>query len=41
MKKLNVFVALLDFLGWMSGCSVYMAAKQPDQKDLDVPQVNR
>jgi hypothetical protein len=41
MKKLNVFVALLAFLGWMSGCSVYMAAKQPDQKDLDVPQVNR
>ena len=32
MKKLNVFVALLAFLGWMSGCSVYMAAKQPDQK---------
>jgi hypothetical protein len=36
MKKLNVFVALLAFLGWMNGCSVYMAARQPDQKNLHV-----
>ena len=36
MKNLSIFVALLFFLGWMIGCSVYMAAKQPDQKNLHV-----
>lgn len=36
MKKLNTFIVLLSFLFWMSGCSVYMAARQPDQKNLHV-----
>ena len=36
MKKLCIFFGSLCFLALMSACSVYMAAKQPDQKNLHV-----
>jgi hypothetical protein len=36
MKKIYLIIALLAMFGWTGGCSVYMAAKQPDQKNLHV-----
>jgi outer membrane protein assembly factor BamE (lipoprotein component of BamABCDE complex) len=37
MKKLGIMIALAVMcLILASGCSVYMAAKQPDQKNLDI-----
>jgi hypothetical protein len=36
MKKLYLIFALIAMFGLMSGCSVYMATKQPDQKNLHV-----